>query len=68
MQSLQNSKGLSHRELVEFAERLMNETPASERFLAAYDAALSADNDRPLIDFCRDLTEKASGAVARLAA
>jgi hypothetical protein len=68
MQNTELSKGLSHWQLVECAERLMNEMPDSERFLPAYDVALSADSDLPLIDFCRDLTRKSSGALARLAA
>ena len=61
MQKLSNSRAISHRDLVELAERLMNETPDPERFLPAYDAALSADNDALLVAFCRTL-QKQTGA------
>jgi hypothetical protein len=45
----------SHRELVETAERLMNELPDAERLLHIYDAALASENDVLLTKFCRRL-------------
>jgi hypothetical protein len=55
MPHLKNSVALSHWELVELAERLMSETPDAERFLPAYDAALAAGDDLPLVNFCGKL-------------
>lgn len=59
MRHLSNLKAISHWELVELAERLMSETPDAERFLPSYDAALAADNDSPLIHFCRRMLKVA---------
>jgi hypothetical protein len=44
----------SHWELVERAERLMGEM-SDDRLLPAYDAALAADNDALLVNFCGQL-------------
>jgi hypothetical protein len=54
MRQPSNLRGISHGELVELADRLMSEM-SDERFLPAYDAALAADNDAPLVKFCGQL-------------
>jgi hypothetical protein len=55
MNQQSNLRTVSHWELVELAERLMSEASDTERFLPAYDEALAADNDVPLINFCARL-------------
>lgn len=64
MQRLMDSRMASHRELVERAERLMSQTPDSERFLEAYDAALASETDSLLENFCSRLSETGSKALA----
>jgi hypothetical protein len=56
MPQLSNPKAISHRELVALAERLMSEME-DERFLPAYDEALAADNDWPLVSLCGELLQ-----------
>jgi hypothetical protein len=59
MQQLSNIGAISHWKLVELATRLMSGTPGAQRFLPSYDAALAAENDRLLLDFCRGMSDRA---------
>lgn len=51
----------SHAELVQLATDLLSMTNDAQTWLEHYDAALAAENDQSLVQFCRSLNRRLAG-------